>query len=215
MNSNTRILLADAHALVRAGLRMLIDTQEDMMIVGEVGDVRELGDAVTRNDADIIIVDAALPPSGALAAIGEIREAKESARVVVLAEVVDHIIRREAIESGAKGVVSKRAAPDEVMGALRAVARGETYLPEQTEEVAANGDRASGPLAILSPRELEVMRLVALGHTNAEAAEMLEVSIKTVEGYRSRVMRKLGLRTRAGLVSTALRTGLLEDAARA
>jgi len=209
-----RILLADDHAVLRAGLRMLISSQRDLEVVGEASD----GDEAVRKAAalrpDVALVDITMPGSGGIKAIERIRQAAPATRVVVLTMHDVPAYLRAALAAGASGYVVKRAADSDLLAAIRDVHRGRTVLdPALAARVVHGGLRRRGPAgptptALLSQREREVLELVAQGFTNQQIADHLGLSVKTVETYRARLVEKLGLQSRAELVRYALDSGL-------
>ncbi|MEO6060832.1 MAG: response regulator transcription factor [Thermoflexales bacterium] len=215
-----RILLADDHAVLRAGLRMLLESQPDLKVVGEAGTGLEALGQVQTLQPDVILLDLTMPGMGGMEALPALRKLAPAARVLVLTMHDDEGYLRRALRGGASGYVLKRAADSELLSAVRAVARGEVYVhPSMTRALLSNlvedagsaaGPGANDPWASLSEREYEVLKRVARGHTNAEIAEQLSLSVKTVETYRARGMEKLDLRTRAQLLQAALAKGLLE-----
>lgn len=212
-----RILIADDHAVLRAGLRMLLDAQPDMEVVGEAQDGQEALERVRQLTPDVVLLDVTMPRAGGLEVIEAIRRTSPRSRVLMLTMHDDEGYLKEALAAGGSGYVLKRAADAELLTAIRAVHRGGTYLHHEHARALLEGmvDRQrtqeAGQEPVLSRREQEVLRLIALGYTNRQAAEMLYLSVKTVETYRARVMAKLGLHTRAELVRYALRHGLLEE----
>lgn len=215
--TKTRILLADDHAVLRAGLRLLIEAQADMTCVGEAGDGIELLAQAERLQPDLVLLDLSMPRLGGLAALPEIRRKAPTARVLVLTMHADDEYLRQCLKAGAAGYVLKQAADQELLLAIRAVMRGEVYIhPAMTRAllddlVGRSRDQAGAPRAedALSEREAEVIKQVARGHTNQEIADRLGLSVKTVETYRARAMEKLGLANRAALVRYALEKGWL------
>ncbi|MEW6232260.1 MAG: response regulator transcription factor [Chloroflexota bacterium] len=216
--SKTRILLADDHAVLRAGLKLLINGQPDMEVAGEATTGHETLVAARELVPDLVLLDISMPGMSGLEALRQMKREQPELAVLVLTmhEDVDYL--RQALGAGAAGYVPKSAADVELLSALRAVVRGGVYIhPSHTktilEEMLSQGKTAGGgpgdPLDALSDREREVLRLVALGHTNAQIAEQLCLSVKTVESYRARMMEKLGLRSRAALVRYALERGLV------
>ncbi len=215
-----RILLADDHAVLRAGLRMLLESQPDLKVVGEAGTGLEALGQVQTLQPDVILLDLTMPGMGGMEALPALRKLAPAARVLVLTMHDDEGYLRRALRGGASGYVLKRAADSELLSAVRAVARGEVYVhPSMTRALLSNlvedagsaaGPGANDPWASLSEREYEVLKRVARGHTNAEIAGQLSLSVKTVETYRARGMEKLDLRTRAQLLQAALAKGLLE-----
>ncbi len=216
-----RVLIADDHAVLRAGLRMLLEAQEDMTVVGEAADGSEAIDQVERLEPDVVLLDLTMPKVSGLEAIQQIRAAQPSARVLVLTMHDDESYLRSTLEAGGSGYVLKRAADAELLSAIRAVYQGGTYLhPHHTRlllaDVAEQRSLATGAADeqrkryhLLSERESEVFELVALGYRNSEIAEKLHLSVKTVETYKTRLMQKLGLGSRAALVRYALQLGVL------
>jgi two-component system response regulator NreC len=218
MAEKTRLLLADDHAVLRAGLRLLLDGHADLKVVGEAGDGAEALQLAAELRPDLILLDLTMPGLSGLEALPALRKAAPGARILILTMHDDEGYLRQALRAGASGYVLKKAADSELISAVRAVQRGEIYvhpsltkalledlLPTTDEEGPAN------PWDSLSEREREVLILVARGHTSAEIAEQLSLSPKTVETYRSRGMEKLGLRSRAALVQFALARRLLSD----
>ncbi len=208
-----RILIADDHAVLRTGLRMLIGSQRDLDVVGEASD----GDEAVRKAAalrpDVALVDISMPGSGGIKAIERIREAAPATRVVVLTMHDMPAYLRAALAAGASGYVVKRAADSALLAAIRDVHRGRTVLdPALAASVVQSGLRRRGattsPATPLSQREREVLELVAQGYTNQQIADHLGLSVKTVETYRARLVEKLGLQSRAELVRYALDSGL-------
>ncbi len=210
-----RVLLADDHAVLRAGLRMLIEAQSDMIVVGEAGDGLEALAQVEKLAPDVLLLDLSMPRLGGLAALGRLRQTVPQTRILVLTMHDDEEYLRAALQSGVAGYVIKRAAETELLTAIRAVMRGEFYLHPGVTRLLLDDILPPLPLTdpweTLSEREQQVLRLVALGHTSAEIASTLSLSAKTIETYRARGMKKLELRTRAQLVRHVLRQGLLEE----
>ncbi len=213
----TRVLLADDHSVLRIGLRMLIEAQPDMTVVGEAGNGLEALAKAEELVPDVLLLDLSMPLLGGLAALGRLRQTVPQTRVLVLTMHDDEEYLRVALQSGAAGYVLKRAAETELLAAIRAVMRGDFYLhPGVTRLLLDDMDLLptpplTDPWETLSEREQQVLRLVALGHTSAEIAGTLSLSAKTIETYRARGMEKLEFRTRAQLVRYVLRHGLMED----
>jgi two-component system response regulator NreC len=211
-----RLLLADDHAVLRAGLRLLLDAQPDLKVVGEAGDGHEALALAESLQPDLILLDLSMPGLGGMQSLLPLRKAAPAARVLILTMHDDQGYLRQALQRGAAGYVLKKAADTELLSALRAVLRGEVYVhPSLTKSLLEGllppsaGTAPSSPWETLSEREREVLNLVARGHTSAEIADRLSLSAKTVETYRARGMEKLGLRSRAALVQFALARGLL------
>ncbi len=213
-----RVLLADDHAVMRSGLRLLIDNQPDMHVIGEAGDGLQAIDQAAALQPDVILLDLTMPRLDGLASLKQIRERASHSRVLILTMHADEHYLREALSRGAAGYVVKQAADQEVLSAIRAVMRGEVYIhPSLTKALLGNlidQTRISVPTGsglTLSERETEVIKAVARGHTNQEIAEKLALSVKTVETYRTRAMEKLGLSSRAALVRYAMEQGWLNE----
>lgn len=213
----TRVLLADDHAVLRSGLRLLLTSQNEYEVVGEASSGTETLDLAEQLQPDLILLDLSMPALGGLDALPTLRKLAPSARILILTMHDDPQYLRQALKHGASGYVLKKAADAELLSAMRAVLRGEMYVhPSMTrillEDMLPNsqvGDTENA-WSSLSDREQEVLKMVALGHTSAEIAERLSLSTKTVETYRARGMEKLGLRTRAALVRFALQEGLIK-----
>jgi len=207
----TRIVLADDHAVVRSGLRLLLDAEDDFEVVAEAGDV----DAAVRysraHRPRVLILDLNMPGRSSLEAIPGIREAMPDTQIVVLTMQNDPAFAREALRAGALGYILKEAADDELVQAVRMAAEGRTYLnPELGARVAAAPADPGGPPDDLTLREVEVLRLIALGHTNAEIAGQLFLSVRTVESHRAHIQQKLRRSTRAELVRYALEHDMVD-----
>jgi DNA-binding NarL/FixJ family response regulator len=212
------VLLADDHAVLRSGLRLLIERQPGMEVVAEAGDGNEALAKAKELQPDLVLLDINMPGLDGLGALPQIRQASPNSRVLILTMHDDVSYLQEALRGGASGYVLKRAVDNELQMAIQAVMRGETYvhsamtqkLLQKIDADAAPGKDEPDPWAVLSERERDVLRLVALGYTNQEVADELFLSVKTVETYRARGMEKLGLQTRAQLVKAALKRGLLD-----
>src|SRR4051812_8654218 len=213
MAAKLRVLLADDHNVVRAGLRALIDAQPDMEVVGEAAD----GAAACRQGMDlgpdVVVMDVSMPALGGAPATARIKRDRPEVRVLALTVHEDRSYLQQLLQAGASGYLLKRAAADELIHAIRAVARGGTYLdPGLTGKVLGGlvgRDLQPGSPAGAAPsdREEEVLRLIARGHTNREIAARLDVSVKTVETHKARAMEKLGLDSRAAIVAYAIQAG--------
>jgi two-component system response regulator NreC len=203
-----RIVLADDHAVVRSGLRMLLDNEGDFEVVAEASDVESARRYVRGHHPGVLVLDLNMPGGSSLEAIPLIREESPDTQIVVLTMQQEPAFAREALGAGALGYVLKEAADDELVEAVRRAAVGESYLnPRLGARIAS--EPPPGPPDDLSNREVDVLRLIALGHTNAEIAEQLYLSVRTVETHRSHIQQKLGLSTRAELVGYALERGLI------
>ena len=208
MGESVRIVLADDHAVVRSALRLLLDAEEDLEVVAEAGDIESTVRYVRGHKPDVLVLDLNMPSGRSLGAVPEILEASPQTSVVVLTMETDPVYAREAIQAGVLGYVLKEAVDEELVNAVRLASEGKTYLqPELGAKLAADtGEAADG----LSERELEILRLIALGHTNTEIAEQLFLSVRTIESHRAHVQQKLKLNKRSDLVRYALEHGLLD-----
>lgn len=203
------IVIADDHRVVRSGLRLLLHAEEGMHVVGETGDVPGALAMVQARRPDVLVLDLNMPGEPSLPAIPRLREVSPNTRVVVLTMQDDPAFAREALQLGASAYVLKEAADAELVTAVRAAAEGRTYLNPELGARMAAAPVESGPPGDLSEREVEVLRLIALGHTNAEIAQQLFLSVRTVETHRAHIQQKLGRTTRAELVRYALDNDLL------
>jgi two-component system response regulator NreC len=212
----TSVVVVDDHAVVRSGLRLLLDNQEDIEVVGEAGNAK---DAVFRARAlkpDVILLDVVMPGESGIDVLPSLLKESPETKVLVLSMQDDPSYVREAFAAGASGYVLKEAADEEVVTAVREVAGGGRYVHPAlgARLVAAEAaERAAAEADPLSEREREVLRLLALGHTNQEIAEKLYISVRTAESHRAHIMQKLRLSTRAELVRYALAQRLLTDEA--
>jgi two-component system response regulator NreC len=209
--SPVSIVIADDHAVVRSGLRMLLNSESGFEVVAEAGDVEETRTAVAEHSPTILVLDLHMPGDSSLSAMPALREAAPDTQIVILTMQNDPAFAREALAGGARGYVLKEAADMELVTAIRTVAGGGTYLqPELGARLAAVDTKSPGGSGReLTPRELEILKLIALGHTNAEIAESLYLSIRTVETHRSNIHAKLGMSRRADLVKYALKRRLI------
>lgn len=212
----TTILLVDDHAVLRAGLHMLLDAQPGLRVVGEAGDAQEAMGLAAQLQPDIILLDLTLPQIDGMTALPLLRKLAPAAKVLVLTMHDDEGYLRQAFRAGAAGYVLKKAADAELISAVRAVMRGENYVhPAMTrallDDLLPAAHANSDPWETLSEREREVLVLVARGYTAGEIGEQLSLSPKTVETYRLRGMEKLGMRSRAALVQFALAHNLLAE----
>jgi two-component system, NarL family, response regulator NreC len=204
-----RIVLGEDHAVVRSALRMLLDAEPDLEVVAEAGDVDETVRYVRGHQPDVLILDLNMPGGPSLKAVPDILDASEGTRVVILTMQSDPVFAREAMQSGVLGYILKDAADSELVKAVRLAADGKTYLqPELGARLAAE---PSGPPDDLSEREVQILRLIALGHTNGEIAAELYLSVRTVESHRAHIQQKLRMSKRSELVRYALERNLLES----
>jgi len=209
-----RVLIVDDHAVVRSGLKLLLEAEADITVVGEAGSADDGVRVARLEKPDVVLLDVVMPGRSGIEATPELRKAAPNARVLVLSMQDDPSYVREAFAAGASGYVLKEAADVELVQAVREVAAGARYVHPAlgARLAAAEVDAASRAAADpLSDREREVLRLLALGHTNQEIAKMLFISVRTAETHRAHIMQKLGLQTRAELVRYALANGLLES----
>jgi DNA-binding NarL/FixJ family response regulator len=208
-----RILIADDHGIVRSGLRLLLDRQADMEVVAEAADGVEAVELALRERPDLCILDVGMPRLTGLQATREIKAQAPDVRVLMLSMHRDERYLFEALKAGASGYVLKAEADQDLVEAARSVDRGEAFLTNAAERSLIRDWMSSdeeGPREPLTPREQEVVKLIAEAHTNAQIAEVLHLSEKTVESHRANVLRKLGMRDRVELVRYAIRRGLVE-----
>jgi two-component system response regulator NreC len=203
------VVLADDHAVVRSALRMLLEDEPDMEVVAEAGDAEAATRYVRGHRPRVLILDINMPGGSGLAAIPTIRSESPETQIVMLTMQGETASAREALQAGVLGYISKDAASEELVTAVRMAAEGRTYLqPELGARLAAEPDVASPD--DLSDREIEVLRLIALGHTNNEIAERLYLSVRTVESHRAHIQQKLALASRSELVRYAIERGIVD-----
>jgi DNA-binding NarL/FixJ family response regulator len=207
-----RVLIADDHGIVRSGLRMLIDRQPDMSVVAEADDGVEALEQTQAERPDVAILDVSMPRMTGLQAAREIRSHSPDTRVLLLSMHDDERYFFEGLEAGAAGYVLKRAADTDLIDALRTVTAGRTFLSGDAQALLMREweEGRAEPEDPLTPRELEVVKLIAEAYTNRQIAETLKLSEKTVESHRANVLSKLGMRDRVELVRYAIRRGLVE-----
>ncbi|HTX32004.1 MAG TPA: response regulator transcription factor [Solirubrobacteraceae bacterium] len=208
-----KILVADDHGIVRAGIRLLLERQSDLEVVAEASDGVEAVEQALAVRPDLCILDVGMPRLTGLQAAREIRSHLPQARVLMLSMHDDEHYLFEALKAGASGYVLKREADQDLVGAIRAVGSGEAFLTNAAERSIIRewmDDGAQGPAIPLTPREEEVVKLIAEAYTNTQIAEILHLSEKTVESHRANVLRKLGMRDRVELVRYAIKRGLVE-----
>jgi two-component system, NarL family, response regulator NreC len=204
---NARVLLVDDHAVVRAGIRLVLDGAAGIEVVDEAGTEERALVLARAHQPDVVVLDVLLPGKGGIALVPELLEISPKSRVLMLSSSAEPGTVERALDCGATGYSIKRATDTDLIAAVQAVAAGTSYVHPELGAALAGGRRAStGPL---SPRELDVLRLVALGHTNEEIAKQLFISTRTIEMHRASVMRKLRFDTRAQLVNYALANGLI------
>jgi two-component system, NarL family, response regulator NreC len=203
------VVLADDHAVVRSALRLMLEREPDIEVVAEAGDSESATRYVNGHRPRVLILDINMPGGSGLAVIPTIREQSPETEIVVLTMQDETAFAREALQAGVLGYILKEAASEELVKAVRMAAEGRTYLqPELGARLAAEPDTAMPD--DLSERELEVLRLIALGHTNNEIAEQLYLSVRTVESHRAHIQQKLGMTTRSELVRYAIDRGLID-----
>ncbi|HXV04872.1 MAG TPA: response regulator transcription factor [Solirubrobacterales bacterium] len=212
-----RLLLVDDHALIREGLRAVLEVGGEMKVVGEAASGLEAIEAFRGLHPDVALLDVGMPGMDGLASCKRIRDEHPDARIVILTVHAEEQFFFEALRAGAHGYVLKRSPGEELRRAIRAVAEGRTWLSPElagslVEDFVGRVRAGQDDLALgtLSAREREVLKLVAEGHTSAEIAKLLSISAKTVQTHRAHAMEKLGLHERTGLVRYAIRTGLIE-----
>lgn len=214
MKAPIRVLLAEDHALVRAGIRSLLASVPDIEVVGEAGDGREALAILERTPADVAILDITMPGMNGLEAASRIAERWPATRVIILSMHSNEEYVARALRAGAAGYLLKDAGTSELEAAIRAVVGGQSYLsPAVSKRVVAGGSGggAEGPTALeaLTPRQREVLQLIAEGHSTKGIAAVLELSVKTIETHRTQLMQRLGIHDVAGLVRYAMRMGLI------
>lgn len=208
-----KILIADDHGIVRGGLRMLLEHEIDFEVVAEASDGAEAVAGALATRPDVCILDVAMPRLTGLQAAREIKTQMPSTQVVILSMHDDQRYLFEALKAGASGYVLKREADDALIAAVRAVASGKAFLTTAAERSIIqewSKDTATGPDEPLTPREREVLKLIAEAHTNRQIGEILHLAEKTVESHRANLLRKLGMHDRVELVRYAIRRGLID-----
>ena len=207
-----RIVVADDHGIVRSGVRMLLDQQEGMHVVAEAEDGIDAVQAAQKHKPDVVVLDVSMPRMTGIQATHEIKQHLPDTAVVLLSMHDDQRYFYDALQAGAGGYVLKRAADTQLVEAIRAALRGEPFMsPVAEEELIRNWlEEGGGTTSELTPRELEVVKLIAEAHTNKQIAQILSLSEKTVESHRGNVLAKLGMRDRVELVRYAIRRGLIE-----
>jgi DNA-binding NarL/FixJ family response regulator len=208
-----RLLIADDHGVVRGGLKLLLDRQPDFEVVAEAGDGAEAVSEALARRPDLCILDVAMPKLTGIQATREIKAQAPEIDVLILSMHDDERYIFEALKAGASGYVLKREADHDLVEAVRAVGRGEPFLTNAAQRRLVRewiADPSAGPSEPLTPREQEVLKLIAEAHTNKEIGEVLHLSEKTVESHRGNLLRKLGMRDRVQLVRYAIRRGLVE-----
>jgi two-component system response regulator NreC len=203
------VALADDHAVVRGALRALLDDRDDLEVVAEASDLAGAREAVASSAPDVLVLDVNLPDGLGVDAVAGLREAHPGTQIVLLTMERDIALARRALDDGALGYLFKDAAHLELVEAVRAAAAGERYVTPAVA-VGLSRDPAESVIQALSPRETDVLRLMALGHTNREIGEQLGLSVRTVETHRAHIQQKLGLTTRPELTRYALDNDLID-----
>jgi two-component system, NarL family, invasion response regulator UvrY len=209
-----KVLLADDHSIVRAGLRRIVEESGDMQVVAEADDGREAIQLVLSTDPDVAVIDISMPGLDGLEVISQLQARKPKLPILVLTmhEEGQYVVR--TIQAGAMGYITKQSAPEQLVNAIRKVHSGQRYLTDEAVEALAlriaRGSDGQSSLDSLSMRELQVLRRLAMGQTNREIARSYHISIKTVDTYRSRLLKKLNLRNNAELTHFAIQNRLIE-----
>ncbi len=209
-----RVLLADDHSIVRAGLRRIVEESGEMEVVAEASDGQEAVQLVRKDTPDVAVIDISMPGLDGLEVLSQLQAFDPQLPVLILTmhEEGQYVVR--AIEAGAMGYITKQSAPEQLVKAIRKVHSGHRYLTDEATEALAlriaKGGKGQSPLDSLSMRELQVLRRLAMGHTNREIASAYHISIKTVDTYRSRLLKKLALRNNADLSRFAIQNRLIE-----
>jgi DNA-binding NarL/FixJ family response regulator len=208
----TRILLADDHAVVRQGFKMILSAQTDMEIIGEAANGREAVDLAAQVHPDVVVMDVAMPELNGIEATRRLIAANPHIRVIALSMHKDSAYVREILRAGARGYLLKDSGADDLVKAIRAVAAGESYLSPAVSNAVLDDYRkhVTNPIDLLTSREREVLQMLAEGKTNKEIAVVLNLSVYTVDAHRGRIMEKLNLHSINELVRFALRNGLID-----
>jgi len=207
-----RILLADDHAVVRQGFKMILGAQPDMEIVGEAGNGREAVDLAQQLKPDVVVMDVAMPELNGIEATRRLAASVPHARVIALSMHKDSVYVREVLRAGARGYLLKESGAGDLVAAVRAVAQGEGYLSPSVSNAVLDDYRrhVTNPIDLLTSREREVLQMLAEGKTNKEIATILDLSVYTVDAHRGRIMEKLNLHSINELVRFAVRNGLID-----
>jgi two-component system invasion response regulator UvrY len=208
-----RVLVADDHAVVRRGLVQILTEAPDMVVAGEASTGREVLQAVRKHDYDVLVLDIAMPEGGGLEVLQQLQTLKPDLRILILSMYPEKQYAVRALKSGAAGYLTKESVPDELIAAIRKVARGGKYVSQSLAEQLASelrGEVEKEPHETLSDREYQVMTLLAAGKSVTDVAEELSLSVKTVSTYRARILDKLNLKSTAEIIRYALEQGLVE-----
>jgi DNA-binding NarL/FixJ family response regulator len=211
----TRVLVADDHALVREGVKRVLDHEPDLSVEAEAADGAEAVDRALDDDIDLAILDISMPRKTGLQAARELSQRRPELRTLILSMYENEQFLFEALKAGASGYVLKSGADDDIVEACRAAMRGQSFLYPSAvhtliHDLIERAEERGGDFDLLTPRELEVLKLIAEGHTSKEIAAMLVISIKTVDRHRTNMLDKLGMRDRVELTRYAIRRGLIE-----
>lgn len=214
MKKMIKVLLADDHSIVREGLRRIVEESGDIEVVAEAADGRAAVLAVRREEPDVAVIDISMPVLDGLEVITQLKAEFPKMPILVLTMHEEHQYVIRAIETGAMGYITKQSAPEQLVNAIRKVHSGARFLTDDAAEAlalrVAKGNQIQSPLETLSTRELQVLRRLALGNTNREIATAFHISIKTVDTYRSRLLKKLNLRNNADLSRFAIQNKVIE-----
>ena len=220
MESQIRVLIMDDHAVLRAGLKMMLNAEDDMTVVGDTASASSALDLLQTQRPDVVLLDISMPDVNGLEILKEMKRLAPASHFLILTMHNDEGYLRIALSSGASGYVLKQAANNELLSAIRVVSQGGTYLhadhrgiffeSERVKDAPASPETHEG-YERLSPREKEILKLIVMGYTNRQAAEELFLSEKTIETYKSRLMSKLGLHSRVELVRYAIQVGLIKQ----
>ena len=208
-----RVLIADDHGIVRSGVKLLLERQPDIEVIAEAEDGVDAVEKTLEHRPDVVVLDVSMPRMTGLQATHEIKQQAPETQVLILSMHDDERYLFEALRAGASGYVLKREADHDLINAIRAVMRGEPFLTNSAQRSLVRewmADASAGPSEPLTPREQEVLKLIAEAHTNKQIAEILHLAEKTVESHRANLLRKLGMRDRVELVRYAIRRGLTE-----
>jgi DNA-binding NarL/FixJ family response regulator len=211
----TRILIADDHAIVRSGLKKVLDSKADLEVVAEAEDGADAVEKALKEDVHVVVLDVSMPRMTGIQAAAELQKRKPELRIVMLSMHDSEQFLFEALKAGASGYVLKSGADTDIVDAVRAAMRGDSFLYPSAvatlvRDYVEHGGRGEAQFDVLTPRELEVLKLIAEAHTSKEIANLLFISIKTVERHRQNILDKLGMRDRVELTRYAIRRGLIQ-----
>jgi len=216
MKSTIKIILVDDHSVLRAGLKLLLNNEADFFVIGEASDGEETLDLLRTTSADVLIIDLSMPNMGGLECIKEIKSRGYDIKILVLTMYDDEQYIKEVMRSGALGYVEKHALDTELFIAVKTVAAGQRYLNAHNSQILLNSlltdnpkENSNNPYTLLSSREREVLKLLVRGHSMSQIGELLCLSVKTVDTYKTRMMDKLGCTQKSQVVEYALKYGLL------